>query len=102
MHASPDGRPGTGLRWRRASSTAALSGLRAWVFRGRQGGATVELPRLPRGETALWQGSPVLRTGPNMAVVSDPGSAQGEPRRQRVAAYAVVLRGDGDERAVLL
>lgn len=25
-----------------------------------------------------------------------------EPRRQRVAAYAVLLRGDGDERAVLL
>jgi ADP-ribose pyrophosphatase YjhB (NUDIX family) len=37
-----------------------------------------------------------------MTVVSDPGSGVGEPRRQHVAAYAVVLRGDGDERAVLL
>jgi 8-oxo-dGTP diphosphatase len=27
---------------------------------------------------------------------------EGEPRRQRIAAYALLLRGDGDERAVLL
>jgi 8-oxo-dGTP pyrophosphatase MutT (NUDIX family) len=29
-------------------------------------------------------------------------TSEGEPRRQRVAAYAVLLRGAGDERAVLL
>lgn len=32
----------------------------------------------------------------------EPGDEAAAPRRQRVAAYAVVLRGDGDERAVLL
>jgi ADP-ribose pyrophosphatase YjhB (NUDIX family) len=34
--------------------------------------------------------------------VPEPADEGAEPRRQRVAAYAVVLRGDGDERAVLL
>jgi 8-oxo-dGTP pyrophosphatase MutT (NUDIX family) len=34
--------------------------------------------------------------------MSEPIPEAAEPRRQRVAAYAVLLRGDGDERAVLL
>ena len=34
--------------------------------------------------------------------MSEPVAESGEPRRQRVAAYAVLLRGHGDERAVLL
>jgi len=43
-------------------------------------------------------------TAPRLAAMPDvlPATDGGPPRRQRVAAYAVLLRGDGDDREVLL